>query len=262
MDSISAVPLLPSASTQVSFAALAPVVASCTGAPLMDAASHFPASTTPGLGHPLSSTLLPSPSPSPLTSTQANLSLSLSMEPIPAKLVHRIQSGQFVKMRDLLGDNIALIHHFESANSYFPAHVLSVSFHLRLRKVSSLSSWIYCFLAYLVVGTSDQSTCNWLISARLVVREALQHEGRGWLDYDRFFRQQAALNPALAWNTLHPSLVASTILSQRSVGGSYRNLCQGVDHLASCCAMAYLQDRDPAKRDAVVGPGRPSQVLE
>ena len=163
MDSISAVPLVSSASTQVSFAVLAPVVASCAGAPVMDTASHFPASTTPGLGHPLSSTFPPPPSLSPLTSTQANLSLSVSTEPILVKLVHRIQSGQLVEMHDLLGDNIALTQHFESANSYFPAHVLPVSFHPRLCEVSSLSSWIYCFLVYLAVGTSDQSTCDRLI---------------------------------------------------------------------------------------------------
>ena len=169
MANISVVPLVSSASTQVSFAALAPVVAPYVGAPPMDAASHFPSSITPWLGHPLSSTLLPSPYPSLLISTQANLSLSLSTEPIPAKLVHRIQSGKFVEMRDLPGDNIALIQHFKSTNSYFPAHVLPVSFHPHLRKVSSLSSWIYFFLVYLAMGTSDQSTRNQLISARLVV---------------------------------------------------------------------------------------------
>uniref|UniRef100_A0A1X7UDW3 Uncharacterized protein n=1 Tax=Amphimedon queenslandica TaxID=400682 RepID=A0A1X7UDW3_AMPQE len=36
------------------------------------------------------------------------ISLSLSAEPIPARLVQKIQSGQFVEMRELLGDNIAL----------------------------------------------------------------------------------------------------------------------------------------------------------
>ena len=189
------------------------------------------------------------------------MSLSLSTEPIPAKLAHRIQNGQFVEMRDLLGDNNALTQHFKSANSYFLAHILPVSFHPRLREVSSLSLWIYCFLEYLAMGTLDESTHARLIYAQLIVREVLQHGGRAWLDYNRLFHQQAALNAALALNTLHPSLVASTILSQQSEGGSFRNLCQGVDHLPSSCAMAYLQNLNPSKGDAVVGPGRPSRPV-
>ena len=41
-------------------------------------------------------------------------------------------------------------------------------------------------------------------------------------------------------NTLHPILVASTIPSQRSGGGFFGNLCQGMDHLPSRYAMGYL----------------------
>ena len=36
-----------------------------------------------------------------------------------------------------------------------------------------------------------------LAYARLMVREAQRHGGLGWLDYDRVFRQQAALDPSL-----------------------------------------------------------------
>ncbi len=44
----------------------------------------------------------------PPTVASKSLSLSLSSDPIPAKVVHSIQSGQYVEMRDLLGDNMAL----------------------------------------------------------------------------------------------------------------------------------------------------------
>ena len=93
-----------------------------------------------------------------------------------------------------------------------------------------------------------------MIYALLIVHEALRHGGRGWLDYDHLFRQQAALNPSLAWNSLHPSLVASTILGQRSVGGTFCTICQGVDHLPSQCAMAYLHQ--PTRVDVPRGHGR------
>ena len=71
------------------------------------------------------------------------------------------------------------------------------------------------------------------------MHEALWLGGRGWLDYDRLFHQQAALDPTLAWNSL-PSLVASTILGQRSRGDTFSGICQGVDHLPPQCARAYL----------------------
>ena len=199
------------------------------------------------------------PFPSMAPPTQVTLSLSLSTEPTPAKLVHRIQSGQFVEMRDLLGDNIALTQHFESVNTNFPSYVLPASSRPRLREVASLPSWVYCFLTYLAVGTSDQVTRDRLIYARLIVREALRHGGRGWLDYDRLFRQQAALNPSLPWNALHPSLVASTILGQRPGSGTFCNICQGFDHLPAQCAMAYLQH--PTRQDGFLRPARQGQAV-
>ena len=87
-------------------------------------------------------------------------SLSLSSEPIAAKLVHRIQSGHFVKMQELLGDNIALTQHFEAVKSYFPTLGLPASSHPRWRQVFSSPSWIYHFLTHLTVGAVDQSACE------------------------------------------------------------------------------------------------------
>lgn len=87
----------------------------------------------------------------------------------------------------------------------------------------------------------DQSVRDRLVYARLIVREALRHGGWGWLDYDRLFRQQAALDPSLQWGTLHPSLVASTVLSHRSGSGSFCSLWQGFDHSPADCAMTFLR---------------------
>ena len=102
-----------------------------------------------------------------------------------------------MEMRDLLGDNIPLTGHFEALNSYLPAQALPVSSRPRLQEVTSLLSWIYCFLTYMAVRTSDQATQGRLDYARLIVHEALRHGGRDWLDYDDLFRQQAALDPSL-----------------------------------------------------------------
>ncbi len=126
----------------------------------------------------------------------------------PRSLVTRIRSGQFIEKRDLLGDNVALAQQFEAAHTSLPtATLLPLSTRPRIREVSSLSSWMYCFLTYIAIRTADKAT-----------RDSL-HGGQGWLDYDRLFRQKAALDPSLPWNSLHPSLMASTIFGQRSAGG-------------------------------------------
>ena len=65
-----------------------------------------------------------------------------------------------------------------------------------------------CFLTYLAIGTSDPITQERLAYAVLIIREAMRHGGQGWLEYDRLFRQQAALNPTLPWNVIHPELQA------------------------------------------------------
>ena len=60
------------------------------------------------------------------------------------------------------------------------------------REVTSLSTWAYCFLAYVALQTDDHQVRDRLAYARLIIREAQRHRGVGWLDYDKVFWQQAA----------------------------------------------------------------------
>ena len=121
------------------------------------------------------------------------LSLSPATSPFPQKLVDRARSGQFVDMRDLLTDNVSLIQQLDTfgGNHAFPS--LPGMLRPHLREVTSLPSWIYCFLAYITIRANDQGVRDMLAYARLLDREAQRHGGSGWLDYDRVFRQQAAL---------------------------------------------------------------------
>ena len=52
------------------------------------------------------------------------LILSPAADPIPQRLVHRIQSGQFVEMRDLLSDNISLHQRCEAVYGMMPLSLL------------------------------------------------------------------------------------------------------------------------------------------
>ena len=178
----------------------------------------------------------------PHTSTSTlGLILSPSSDPIPHRLVSRIQAGEFVEMRDLLADNISLHNQLED----FHGHIWpSTPTHLRprLREVPSLSSWVYCFCAYIAVLAPDARTRELLAYCRLIIREALRHGGSGWQEYDRTFRRQAAIDSSLPWNVLVPGLQAATLLGNRGgPPGLFCALCREPDHNTGQCALSVTQ---------------------
>lgn len=125
------------------------------------------------------------PGANAVLSQWANTSgLSPAAEPFP---VEKVNSGQLVQMRELLADNIALLHQPEAIHGYSPLH-LGRATRPRLRDVTSLTTWCYCFLRYMAIQTSEPSTRDQLAYALLIIRETLHHGGAGWLDFDRAFR--------------------------------------------------------------------------
>ena len=135
--------------------------------------------------------------------------------PVPAKLVTKIRSGQFIELRELLADNVALQRQLDTIHGQ-PAFPLPAMARPRMREIVSPQTWAYCFLAYVAVRAADPVTRDLLTSGRLMIREAQRHPGAGWLEYDRVFRQQAALVGQPQWNELNPSLFAATVLSART----------------------------------------------
>ena len=159
-------------------------------------------------------------------------------------------------MRELLTDNISLVHQLESIQGFSPLNLLGAT-RPKLREITSLSTWIYCFLGYVAIRTSDPTARDQLAYARLIVREALHHGGAGWLDYDRDFSQQAAADPSLRWNTILPGLQASTMLGHgASQGAQFCTLCREVDHTRANCALLCLQS--PTQRTTAASTRRRS----
>jgi len=181
--------------------------------------------------------------------TPVGMILSPALEPVPHKLVEKTRSGQFVDMKEFLADNMALTQQLEAIPGMLPIATLGAT-RPRLREVNSLSTWCYCFLGYMAIRTADPATRDQLTYARLLIREARRHGRSGWLAYDRAFRQQAAADPTLRWNTLIPGLQASTILGQRTSQGSFCTLCRDVDHSRSQCALACLEPASTSPTNA------------
>ena len=119
---------------------------------------------------------------------------SPAADPIPYSVVQRIRSGHFVEMCNLLADNIALLNQLSTLQGSV-ALPKSVVTRKRLREILSFVCWLYCLDAYIAVHTSDPLARDMLAYSRLLIREALQHEGSGWLECDRVFHCQLAINP-------------------------------------------------------------------
>ena len=154
--------------------------------------------------------------------------------------MEKIQSGQYVEMKDLLADYMALQGQLDAIHAH-PAYPLPVVARPRLRDIDSPLMWIYCFLTYAAVRSSDPQVRDLLTYGRLIIRESQRHGGNGWLEYDKVFHQQAALDESVQWNELNPSLFASTILSAHVGPSVFCSLCQEADHHASNCALAFFQ---------------------
>lgn len=187
-------------------------------------------------------------------------SLSPATEPFPQRLVDKVRAGQFVEMRELLTDNISLLQQLETFNTQYTLPALPGALRPRLREVMSLPSWVYCFLAYIAMRSADQATRDMLAYARLIIREAQRHGGNGWLDYDRVFRQQAAIDHTLRWNTLQPSIQAATLVGHAPGRGTFCTLCREPDHMADRCALSYLRQPHGQTPQTASGPTIPSSA--
>ena len=166
-----------------------------------------------------------------------------------------------MEMKDLLADNMALQGQLDAIHAH-PAYPLPVVARPRLGDIHSPLMWIYCFLTYAAVRSSDPQVRDLLTYGRLIIRESQRHGGNGWLEYDKVFRQQAALDESVQWNELNPSLFASTILSAHVGPSVFCSLCQEADHHASNCALAFFQappSQRPPQQGHVAAVAQPPQ---
>lgn len=80
-------------------------------------------------------------------------------------------------MRDLLSDNAAFHEQLESIQGPLISAVTPAGLRPRVREVSSLISWVFCYLAYVAMGTNDELTRDLITYCRLIIQEALRHGG-------------------------------------------------------------------------------------
>ena len=184
----------------------------------------------------------------PACSASGGLMLSPASEVIPKKLMDKLRAGKFVDMKELLQDNISLVTQLDELQGPSSLQVIGAA-RPKLREISSFPAWCYCFLGYMACMTSDPVTRDQLAYARLVVKQSQSQSGLAWLDYDRAFRQQLAADPSTRWNSLNPSLLASTTLGHRPTGTqTFCTLCRAVDHTRVQCALNLIPGASTTNR--------------
>ncbi len=138
---------------------------------------------------------------------------------------------------ELFLDNLALLKQLESMQSTKQASKAN------LREVRSVSTWLYCFLAYVYMAAATPDACSReiLTYARLILRTG----GDGWTTYNRLFREYAALDKSkrLDWTTLDPGLHQATFMQQASYGGKMCSHCLETDHADHKCALASVKNQ-------------------
>ena len=106
--------------------------------------------------------------------------VSPSLLPIPGKVIDKVWAGLFVDLREMFPDNAALTKQITETGSSAGS------------KLRDPLTWAFYFLAFLAVSVNDRKAKELTAYSQIVIQLAQRHGGRGWLSYDRLFRQQAA----------------------------------------------------------------------
>ena len=168
----------------------------------------------------------------------APFKIASSIVPILAKLVKKIQSLDFVEMRELLPDNIALTERLAALPSGLAQTKTPTE-----REIGgdrALITWVSSFATYIaiVAEAHPDRVTDMLAYMRLVTREASKFGGTGWLTYDLVFRRNHE-GPGQRWNYLDASLHQVYIASQRDKVAIPCKHCHEIDH----STLYTLQDK-------------------
>ena len=121
--------------------------------------------------------------------------MGAGLPPVPAKLVVRIEAGEFVDMAKLLPDKLGFSKTTLNDDQARPSKP-------RRRTVTNILEWTQCFATYMAVVCKKQperkpDLLGYMI---LIIEANMEYDGEAWLGYDRRFRQRAASDQKTVWS--------------------------------------------------------------
>ena len=170
-------------------------------------------------------------------------SLSHGFPLIPAKVANKIQKWEFINMSELLPDNLELARHSaESCGTSSCATLKSPKKRELSEDWKGLVAWSVCFNTFvaIIAKKHPEKGQELLAYHSTILVEALRFGCKGWMSYDRMFREHVEKEPSSNWSLLHFMFYSLSFLSQR-VEASTCPKCMGSDHSKTERALSALE---------------------
>ena len=214
-------------------------------------------------GHDPCSVIYSGQKKSPSEAVPSGFSLGHGFPLIPGKLVAKIENWEYVSMADLLPDNLELARRSQSEIQQFLSCSAKAPKKRELTEDwKGLVAWSVSFSTFIaIVARKHPGKFQELLAYHATVLiEALRFGCRGWLSYDKMFREHIEKEPQSSWAMLHPIFYSLTFLSQR-VEALTCPRCMAPDHLKANCALASIEPSVEQHRNRVTdtrqsGPSR------
>ena len=88
-------------------------------------------------------------------------------------MVESIRAGSYVDFRELLPDNVALKQQILDTGLLGP----TTGHSLRLREISDVEIWLYCFLAFVAAKVNCEDTRQLMAYGQIILMLARKHGG-------------------------------------------------------------------------------------
>ena len=133
--------------------------------------------------------------PTTLLGREGGAHMGAGLPPVSARMVTRIEAGEFIDMAELSLDKLGLTKRTLNDDQAEPSKP-------RHRTVTNILEWTQCFTPYMAVICRKQpermpDMLGYLI---LIIEANMEYEGEAWPGYDHRFRQRAASDHSTVWS--------------------------------------------------------------
>ena len=153
------------------------------------------------------------------------------LPPVPAKIVSRIEAGEYIDMTELLPDHLVTLKSPVNDDSFKAGRQ-------RRRALSGILEWVQCFTTYMAVCCQKQPhrIQDLLGCQTLIVEASLEYQGDGWLGYNWRFWQRAAANSTLVCANINTTLWNLAFVGQACASSCCHSFC--LSHTTDQCDRA------------------------
>ncbi len=140
----------------------------------------------------------------PQSTTTAAIIVSRSLPPVPGKLATKIWQEEYIDLDGLLPTRLG------APEPTLGDLIAGDKQHKEKRGISCIQEWVTCFNTFMAVLAlrKPERVVDLLAYSSLIVKASMDFEGNSWFTYDKFFRKQAAAEPARygTWGEVEPSM--------------------------------------------------------